>query len=68
MVLTCSKCGREFKPGNRLDGIPNGVGFQMEDGDVIAMCADCLIHIGSLRVPDHSILGGEDDAVISDER
>lgn len=48
-ILRCSLCGKEFTPGNRLDGIPNGVGFQREDGSVLVVCAECLIEMGKER-------------------
>ena len=44
--MKCDKCGKEFDAGNRPDGRPNGVGFQMEDGSVINYCADCLTQLG----------------------
>lgn len=46
--MKCDNCKKEFKSGNREDGIPNGVGFQMEDGTTITLCADCLIELGKL--------------------
>lgn len=42
-VIECNVCKRKFSPGNRPDGLPNGLGFQLEDGSVFNMCADCLI-------------------------
>ena len=44
--IRCDKCGKEFKVGNRPDGLPNGVGFQLEDGSIYTVCADCLIEMG----------------------
>ena len=44
--MKCDKCGREFEPGNRPDGIPNGVGFVIKDGRVITVCAECIIKNG----------------------
>ena len=34
--------------GNRPDGLPNGVGFEMEDGIVITLCCDCITELGGL--------------------
>ena len=44
--IRCNKCGKEFEVGNRPNGLPNGVGFQLEDGWIYAVCADCLIEMG----------------------
>lgn len=44
--MICIKCGREFQEGNRPDGLPNGVGFQMEDGSIISCCTECIITKG----------------------
>lgn len=46
--MKCDKCKKEFKAGNRADGLPNGVGFEMEDGTVITLCAECLMELGKL--------------------
>ena len=40
--IRCSLCGKKITPGNRKDGCPNGVGFQLEDGTLINACAECL--------------------------
>lgn len=55
--LRCNFCGKEIIPGNRPDGIPNGPGFQMHDGKIMNMCADCLINLGSLI----AAMRGDDD-------
>lgn len=44
--MKCDNCKKGFVAGNRADGIPNGVGFQMKDGTVITLCADCIIELG----------------------
>lgn len=44
--MKCDVCGKEFKEGNRLDGIPNGVAFVMKDGTKLTMCADCIMMVG----------------------
>lgn len=46
MKIICSECGREFSPGNRPDGMPNGVAFVLEDGTVYNACADCIMKHG----------------------
>lgn len=47
--MKCDNCKKEFVAGNRGDGIPNGVGFQMKDGTVITLCAECIIELGKLN-------------------
>ena len=46
--MKCDKCKKEFTSGNRADGTPNGVGFELQDGSVITLCAACLMKLGSL--------------------
>lgn len=46
--MKCDNCKKVFVAGNRADGIPNGVGFQMKDGTVLALCSECLIELGKL--------------------
>ena len=48
-TITCDKCGKEFKVGNRPDGLPNGVGFQLENGQIINICCDCIIKQGMIQ-------------------
>jgi len=47
--IKCARCGKVIVPGNRPDGIPNGVGFQLEHGITINICAECLIAEGKKR-------------------
>lgn len=47
--IKCDKCGAVFISGQRPDGLPNGVGFKMQDGTVVSMCANCMIKLGKLR-------------------
>lgn len=44
--MKCEICGKEFEPGNRPDGLPNGVGFELVDGTIYNVCADCIIKHG----------------------
>lgn len=44
--MICDKCGKEFESGNRPDGLPNGMGFVLEDGTLVTYCTDCMIEIG----------------------
>lgn len=46
--IICSKCGKEIIPGNRPDGLPNGVGFESY-GKVEMICTDCIIEIGKIK-------------------
>lgn len=39
--ITCYFCGKTFKPGNRFDGTPNGIGLVLENG-VLNACHDCI--------------------------
>lgn len=41
--MKCDRCGKEFLPGNRMDGTPNGVGFVLKGGRRVTLCADCII-------------------------
>lgn len=47
--IKCDKCGAVFISGNRPDGLPNGVGFALQDGTFVNMCANCMIKLGKLR-------------------
>lgn len=45
--IICNNCGKEINPEEiREDGLPAGVGFMKEDGEIVNMCADCLIELG----------------------
>ena len=50
--MKCNKCGREFLFGNRPDGLPNGVGFELDDGRTINICAECLTALGEMTLAD----------------
>ena len=43
MEITCMMCGKKFLPGNDEHGIPNGVGFVLEDGRLITICSECVM-------------------------
>ena len=49
MAIKCSICGEIFFPGNKPNGEPNGVGFELEDGSVLNICIDCLHTIEKRR-------------------
>ena len=42
-VIYCDDCGSKIEPGNRPDGVPNGVRFQYKDGTSVDVCAACII-------------------------
>lgn len=49
--IKCDECGKYFLAGSRPDGLPNGIGFMMEDGSVHNVCADCLTKIQEEKMP-----------------
>ena len=55
MKIKCSVCGKNFKPGNTSNGLPNGVGFELEDGTMINMCQKCIIELGKLSDRDKDV-------------
>ncbi len=46
-AISCDKCESIIVSGN-TNGLPNGVGFELQDGSVITLCAACLMKLGSL--------------------
>ena len=44
--IICDDCGAKFKPGNRPDGIPNGMSFIDGQGKHVDVCAKCIINYG----------------------
>ena len=46
--MICDSCGKEFEAGSRTDGIPNGLGFLLENGKQITVCAECVIAVGRM--------------------
>lgn len=61
MKLKCDLCGIKFKPGNRPDGIPNGVSFVLNTGKTVTYCADCIMKIGQGKAEEIKKKGGLDD-------
>lgn len=45
-TVKCNECGMLIIPGSRPDGLPNGVGFQMQDGSIYNLCCNCIIKKG----------------------
>ena len=46
--IKCNKCGKYISQTLvRGDGLPNGVGFELEDGKAITLCAECIQDLGS---------------------
>lgn len=46
MGIRCNECGRLFSSGHNSNGLPNGVGFELEDGNIYNICIDCIIKKG----------------------
>ena len=46
MKFECDNCGKVFMPGNRPDGMPNGIGLVQKDGSIVDICADCICELG----------------------
>lgn len=44
----CNKCGKNIVTERRLDGLPNGVGLELEDGKTIYICTGCVLKLGEL--------------------
>ena len=44
--MKCDKCGKVFVVCNHQNGLPNGVGYEMEDESIYNVCADCLMEVG----------------------
>jgi len=47
MRVMCSVCGKTFLPGN-TKGLPNGIGYMLQDGTLFNMCAECIIDFGRM--------------------
>ena len=45
--MICDKCKKKIKQGIRKDGLPNAIGFELEDGKEIILCKECLDDLGS---------------------
>lgn len=47
--IKCDECGAMFYPGSDKYGVPNGVGFELDDGTVINICKKCVMkaHAGA---------------------
>lgn len=44
--MICSVCGKKFKPGNKPNGLPNGVGVTLDDGRTANFCYYCIMKMG----------------------
>lgn len=38
----CHVCGKKFLPGTRPDGLPNGVGMVLKNGNTLNFCSECI--------------------------
>lgn len=43
--IKCSECGRVFDAGNDDNGLPNGIGFVLEDNSVVNICTKCIMNM-----------------------
>lgn len=43
----CTHCGKRYPVGN-THGIPNMVGFELENGRTINICQECLMKLGTM--------------------
>lgn len=48
--IKCAGCGKIIVPGNGPNGLPNGLGFQLKDGRVINVCADCIVAMARKQI------------------
>ena len=46
--MICDICKKFFLPGNRPNGIPNGVKMIQKNGKSITICSECVISIGKM--------------------
>lgn len=46
LMTKCDMCGKEIIPGNNENGLPNGVGFELEDGTMLNVCSECICALG----------------------
>lgn len=38
----CHVCGKKFYSGTRPDGLPNGVGMVLKNGNSLNFCSECI--------------------------
>ena len=44
--IKCDLCGKTFLPGNKPDGMPNGVGL-VKNRRTVNVCYECICGIGA---------------------
>lgn len=54
-AIKCNKCNSVFISGNNADGLPNGVGFELEDGRLINLCHNCIMELGKIKAAGDSV-------------
>lgn len=47
-MAKCNNCNSIIENVPREDGLPSGIGFQMKDGGIVNLCADCLMKVGRM--------------------
>ena len=45
-MMKCNECGKTFTYGNGPDGLPNGIGFVLEEGSRVDICKECVMKAG----------------------
>lgn len=45
----CNKCKSKIGNVAGADGLPNGLGFVLENGKEITLCAECIMELGRLK-------------------
>ena len=45
----CKRCGKRYALPTSSDGLPNMIGFQLDDGRTINLCRKCIITLGELN-------------------
>ena len=59
--MKCDICGKKIDMREiRIDGLPAGVGFKLEDGRTINVCTDCVL-AEDFRGRIKNLEGAEDD-------
>ena len=46
-TITCNECGKTFSPGSQPNGMPNGIGFETENGEIYNVCYECMERIAA---------------------
>lgn len=48
-MIICKKCKMQINNDIKHDdGLPMGVGFQLDDGTILNLCAECIKRLGEM--------------------